>query len=442
VTVHPRLVPPPPEEGPRRAKPDTTSRRGVVTDLGYDPNRGIGAASAGIGLMPVFQPVVSLPDELIVGYEALARWPMFSTMTATNVFSFANATRQADVLDHQCIDAAVRAALDSDLPDDSLLLINTEPTVSHHPRAGHAALNDACERFQVTFELTERHLLAHPQALLEKVAAIRGDGIAIAIDDVGAHPDSLAALDILDPDIVKLDMTMIQSSAQRDKANTLTGVLAHHERTGALIIAEGVETDEDLEQAMAMGAGLAQGFRFGRGHPLGRQQRATAGMAPGVRIERRGGSSAHAAAEDDRKPLRVARRHVVAGFVRQIVEQARHSSDHPIVVAAVQRAQEFPHAERELFGELAATSPLVVVLGQDMPADVGAGVRGVELHPDDPLCQEWVVVMLGADTCRALVARELGSLARHDSDRRFEFLITSDRGLVTRAARSLLSRVE
>ena len=249
------------------------------------------------------------------------------------------------------------------------------------------ALDEACERFQVAFELTERHLLSHPKALLEKVAAIRGDGIAIAIDDVGAHPDSLAVLDILDPDIVKLDMTMIQSSAQRDKANTLTGVLAHQERTGALIIAEGVETDEDLEQALAMGAGLAQGFRFGRGHPLGSQQRAT-GLPPAVRVERSSGS-AHAAAEDDRKPLRVARKHVVAGFVRQIVDQARHSIDHPIVLAAVQRAQEFGSGERELLGEIAATSPLVVVLGQDVPADVGGGVRGVELHPDDPLCLEW-----------------------------------------------------
>jgi DICT domain-containing protein len=76
-----------------------------------------------------------------------------------------------------------------------------------------------------------------------------------------------------------------------------------------------------------------------------------------------------------------------------------------------------------------------------VPADLGGGVRGVELQPDDPLCQEWVVVTLGADTCRALVARELRSAARHDGDRRFEFLITSDRALVTRAARGLMARV-
>jgi EAL domain-containing protein (putative c-di-GMP-specific phosphodiesterase class I) len=435
VTVQPRLVPPVEGHLPEAG----ATRRGVVTQLGFRPDQGIDAASAGVGLTPVFQPVVSLPDERVVGFEALARWPMFSTMTATNVFSFANASRQADVLDQQCIDAAVRAAVESELPRDSLLLINTEPAVAHIPRASHPALAEACERFQVAFELTERHLLAHPRALLEKVAAIRGDGIAIAVDDVGAHPDSLAVLDVVDPDIVKLDISVIQHSGQRDKASILTGVLAHHERSGAVIIAEGVETDEDLEQAVAMGAGLAQGYRFGRARPLARQHRAV-GRPPALRAERRSGGSAHAA-EDDRAPLRVARKHVVTAFARHIEEQARHSIDHPIVLAALQRAQDISNASRELYRDLAATSPLVAVLGRDVPADLGGGVRGVGLQPEDPLCQEWVVVTLGADTCRALVARELRNPAQHDADRRFEFLITSDRALVTRAARSLLARV-
>jgi DICT domain-containing protein len=83
----------------------------------------------------------------------------------------------------------------------------------------------------------------------------------------------------------------------------------------------------------------------------------------------------------------------------------------------------------------------VVVLGRDVPLDLGGGVRGIELHPEDPLCDEWVVVTLGADTCRALVARELRVPATHDGERRFEFLITSDRAMVTRAAHGLLARV-
>jgi EAL domain-containing protein (putative c-di-GMP-specific phosphodiesterase class I) len=438
VTVQPRLVPLA-GEGAHRPESGTT-HKGLVTQLGYRPDQGIDAASAGVGLMPVFQPVVSLPDERVVGFEALARWPMFVTVTPQNVFSFANASRRADVLDQQCVDAAVRAALGADLPRNSLLLINTEPAVAHIPRANHPALTDACERFQVVFELTERHLLAHPQALLEKVAAIRADGIAVAVDDVGAHPDSLAVLDIVDPDIVKLDMTMIQNIAQRDRANTLTGVLAHHERTGALIIAEGVETDEDLEQALAMGADFAQGYRFGQAAPLGRRHHAV-GPPPKVHAERLRGESAHSAADDDRVPLRVARKDVVATFSRHIEEQARHAVDRPMVLAALQRARDFSTDSRQLYQDLAATSPLVVVLGRDVPADLGGGVRGVELQPGDPLCEEWVVVTLGADTCRALVARVLAGPARHDGDHRFEFLITSDRALVTRAARSLMNRV-
>jgi EAL domain-containing protein (putative c-di-GMP-specific phosphodiesterase class I) len=427
------------EEGAYGPEPGAT-HRGLVTQLGFRPDQGIDAASAGVGLMPVFQPVVALPDERVVGFEALARWPMFVTVTPQNVFSFANASRRADALDQQCVDAAVRAALGADMPKNSLLLINTEPAVVHIPRAGHPGLTEACERFQVVFELTERHLLAHPQALLEKVAAIRADGIAVAVDDVGAHPDSLAVLDIVDPDIVKLDMTMIQNCAQRDRGNTLTGVLAHQERTGALIIAEGVETDQDLEQALAMGADLAQGYRFGQAAPLVRRHRA-AGPPPNVHAERRGGGSAHSTAKDDRMPLRVARKDVVAAFSRHIEEQARHSVDRPMVLAALQRAQDFSNHSRQLYQDLAATSPLVVVLGRDVPAHLGGGVRGVELQPGDPLCEEWVVVTLGADTCRALVARELAGPARHDGDQRFEFLITSDRALVTRAARSLLNRV-
>ncbi|HET6737224.1 sensor domain-containing phosphodiesterase [Mycobacterium sp.] len=438
MTAPPHLVPPA-HENPRL--PGSGRRyKGLLTELGIRPEAGVDAASTGVGLMPVFQPVVSLPDERVVGFEALASWPMFATVRPENVFSFANKSMRADVLEQQCIDSAVHAALDdTKMPRGSMLLINTEPAVPHVPRASHPALNNACERFQVVFELTERHLLAHPQALLEKVAAIRADGIAIAIDDVGAHPDSLAVLDILAPDIVKLDMSMIQFSAHSDRANSLIGVLAHHERTGALIIAEGVETDEHLEQAVAVGASFAQGYRYGHPAPLGRHPRATQPAL--VPAERQRVSSAHAAPDDDRTTLRVARKDVVSALSRHIEEQARQSVDHPIVLAALQRAEDFSARSRQIYRDLAATSPLVVVFGRDVPTDLGGGIRGVELQAGDPLCDEWVIVTIGADTCRALVARELSGPATRDGDRRFEFLITSDRALVTKAARSLLARV-
>jgi EAL domain-containing protein (putative c-di-GMP-specific phosphodiesterase class I) len=431
----PRLVPPDPD-GPFPAE-STPAYEGLINRLGIRSDAGVDAASTGVGLVPMFQPVVSLPDERVIGYEALARWPMFDAVTPQNVFSFASASRRADVLDLQCIDAAVRAALDAEMPRGSLLLINTEPTVAHVPRARQPALTRACERFQVVFELTERQLLAHPRALLKKVEAIRADGIAIAVDDVGAHPDSLAVLDILEPDIVKLDMTMIQNSPERDRATTLTGVLAHHERTGALIIAEGVETEEHLEQALAVGAGFAQGFRFGHAAPLNRHQCAQ-GMPQLVHPTRHGVGSA---AAESRKALRVARKQIVTAFSPHIEQQARHSVDHPMVLAALPRTEGFSEGSRYLYQELAKMSPLVVVFGHDLAADLGVGVRGVALPADDPLRDEWAVVALGADTCRALVARPVTDSPDHFGERRFEFLVTTDRALVTKAARDLLARV-
>ena len=84
---------------------------------------------------------------------------------------------------------------------------------------------------------------------------------------------------------------------------------------------------------------------------------------------------------ESRKALRVARKEIVAAFSHHIEEQARHAVDHPMVLAAVQRADNFSESSRYLYQELAKMSPLVVVFGGDMPADFGGGVRGVALGP-------------------------------------------------------------
>jgi DICT domain-containing protein len=189
-----------------------------------------------------------------------------------------------------------------------------------------------------------------------------------------------------------------------------------------------------------VGATLAQGYRFGHAAPLIRHQcRPCPPLA--VRAKRRRAGSAHSPEANDRRALRVARRDVVMAFSRPIVEQARQSVDHPIVLAAPQRPQHFAADSRQIYQELATTSTLVAVFGRNVAADFGGGVRGVELQPDDPLCEEWVIVTIGAHTASALVARELDDPSPRDGDRRFEFLITSDRALVTAAARSMLARV-
>ena len=402
----------------------------------------VDVAVRGVGLVPAFQPIVTLPAGAVVGFEALARWPTLGALNPQTVFARAKATGRADELDQLCIDAAIAGALNHGLGRDPLLCINCEP-MSVSASAHRGIAKRGLSELQVMFELTERSLLTHPHVLLQKVAALRGQGFAIALDDVGTHPDSMALLDVIGPDVVKLDLGLVQSQPGADQARTLSAVLAHHERTGAVILAEGIETDEHLEQALALGATLGQGYKFGRPGRL--DQHPASGWSPPARTHRpqAADSSPFDLIRDD-ATLRVGRKQTLTAFSRHIESQARSAADPPILLTALQRAKRFTGRTRRDYRDFAVRSPLVAVFGQDLPTELGAGVRGVALHSDDPLATEWTVLALGPHTAAALIAREHrdnDAHERRDDDRRFDFIITYDRSLVTAASCNLLDRI-
>ncbi|MBO0679165.1 EAL domain-containing protein [Mycolicibacterium sp. S2-37] len=402
------------------------------------------AAVAGIGIVPAYQPIVSLVDGQVVGFEALARWPQLDDPSPQRVITHAVETGQLDRLDRACIDAAIRGALDSELPDGSLLLVNCEPGTPYMGRSddevmdrGHGALN-------LMFEFTERDLLVHPRTVLRKAAALRADGFAIALDDIGVHPDSLALLDVVCPDIMKLDIDLVQFRPRADQARTLSAVLAHHERTGAVILAEGIETDEHLEQALGLGASLGQGYRYGRAASL-TDQRPIPWSPP-----QRGDGEAPAADSPfeliaGRVPIRAARKETLHAFTRHIESQAMLAADPPMVLAALQHAEHYTDRTRGQYRKLAQTCPLVAIFAEALPEESDPRVRAIALNSADSLCKEWTVVVLGPHHCVALLARELGlepgGPEPADEDRRFEFAITYDRTLVTEAARNMLDRM-
>jgi hypothetical protein len=309
--------------------------------------------------------------------------------------------------------------------------------------AQNAVLKRGHTELQLMFELTERSLLAHPRALLAKVAALRSDGFGIALDDVGAHPDSLALLDVIAPDVVKLDMGLVQSQPDDAQARTLSAVLAHHERSGAVILAEGIETDDDLEQALAVGATLGQGYKFGRPGALSHYPRAAGWSLPTRPLNPGLATDSPFELVRGRATIRTGRKQTLTGFSRHIESQAHDSTDPPILLTALQHVKHFTGRTQAEYRELAARSSMVAVFGANMPADFGSGVRGVALEPDDALAMEWTVLALGPHMAAALIAREHDDVdeTRRDEDRRFDFVITYDRAIVTAAAVNLLARV-
>ena len=401
----------------------------------------IDGAAAGIGVVPTFQPVVTLSDGKTVGYEALARWPSLPHLRPSVVFGRAAATGRLCQLDRACTTAVLRAALQARLGPDHLLMINCEPGTPHRHCRDDELMARARDELQVVFEITERGLLRHPKALLQKVAAMRSDGFAVALDDVGAHPDSLALLDVLAPDIIKLGIDLVQSRLSNHGALTVAGVLAHQERTGAVILAGGVETKAHLERALAVGATCGQGYRFGAAAPLPPSTPAAWWSLPAAPRREQSMPGSPFDAVRDHSPVSTARRSTVLALCHHVESLASPAFDPPILLTAMQHGRHFGETTRDRYRRLAEGSALVAVFGESLPQKLEPGIRGVILDAADPVSDEWAVIALGPHISAAMVAREQPSSSGRNGDQHFDMVLTYDRKLVTAAARALMDRL-
>ncbi len=400
----------------------------------------IDAAVAGVGLVPWFQPIVTLSDGKTVGYEALARWPSLAHLRPSAVFARAAASGRLGQLDRACTSAALSAALRAGLGPDHILMINCEPATVHLRCGDDELMERARNELNLIFEITERGLLRHPKALLQKVAAMRSDRFAVALDNVGVQPDSLALLDVLSPDVIKLDIDVVQSRLGARGARTCAGVLAHNERTGAVILAEGVETDAHVERALAVGSTLGQGFRFGAAAPLSPSPPASWSLPADLRRDQSIAGSPFDAVRD-RLPMRTVRRSTVMALSHHVESLASPAFDPPMLLTALQHRKHFSTTTRHRYRKLAERSVLVAVFGQMLPRDLGRGVRGVTLDSADPMGDEWVVIALGPHISAALIAREHPVSSDRNGDQLFDMVLTYDRRLVTSAARALIYRL-
>ncbi len=246
--------------GSRRGPAEAETTPKVVT---------LGDAIAGV--RAVYQPVVDLDTRQVVGYEALARGPVGALHDPDVLFAAAAAAGRTAELDWACRAVAIRGAVEGQLGRSRMLFLNAEPEVLARelPADVETAITREAKRYplDVVVELTERELGPNLPGVLRAVERIRARGSRIAVDDVGADPASLALLPLLAPEVIKLDLRLVQSNTTQEIARIVGAVNAQAERTGALVLAEGIETEEHARTAHMLGARLGQGFMFGRGGP-------------------------------------------------------------------------------------------------------------------------------------------------------------------------------
>jgi EAL domain-containing protein (putative c-di-GMP-specific phosphodiesterase class I) len=222
-------------------------------------------------LRAVYQPVIDLLEKRVVGYEALIRIPDNSFPGPDQLFQAAYDNDSVWKLDRLCRERAIRGA--QGLKEDELLFLNLEPDSIHDPslrsETTFALLRDmGLKPAQVVLEMTEHSAVRDFTALRQLLNYLQFHGFRLAVDDVGSGYSGLKSIAEIKPDFIKIDMALIRDIHQHPIKQDLTGTIARFSiSSGITLIAEGVETSEELRCLQTLGVRYAQGFLFARPGP-------------------------------------------------------------------------------------------------------------------------------------------------------------------------------
>ena len=245
----------------RDQAPDATADQGAIAAI-----RDVIRARA---LTPVYQPIVDLRDGRVLGFEGLIR-PAPSTPFSNpgQLFEAAAAAGRLVELDLACFEVVTAGTTDIDA--NQVVTINLSPRTLEVQDFTASWLLQILARHRlspgrVIVELTEREAITDLERLRRNVAGLQHAGVRIAADDVGAGNAGLRLLSQLRFDIVKIDLSLVQEGTQRDSSrNVLRSLKDLADRQGAVAIAEGLETAEQLRALRELGIAAGQGYLLGR----------------------------------------------------------------------------------------------------------------------------------------------------------------------------------
>lgn len=220
-------------------------------------------------LSSLFQPIVSLSEQRILGYEALSRGPSNSPLHAPlTLFAVARHAGRLSELEMACRQSACKAFSAQGL--EGKLFLNVSPESLLEPSHQPGRTLQLLQRFgippsQVVIELTE-HAPTEDFALLDTALHhYRAMGFSIALDDLGAGYSSLRLWSELRPDYVKIDRHFIDGiHLDTVKREFVGSILKMAQASRAQVIAEGIELDEELTVLAEMGVDLVQGYLLSR----------------------------------------------------------------------------------------------------------------------------------------------------------------------------------
>lgn len=209
-----------------------------------------------------YQPIVSWSTKRVVAYEVLLRSREATLPHPGSMLEAAERLGRVHELGRSVRRQAVESVRER-LGDDVLLFVNLHPTdlADDELLSRASPLTSIAER--VVLEVTERASLDGVRNVRERLVALRRLGFRIALDDLGAGYAGLSSFALLDPEFVKLDMTLTRNLGHDATKQTLVRTMASMcQELGMRVVAEGIETESERDEVERSGCDLMQGFLF------------------------------------------------------------------------------------------------------------------------------------------------------------------------------------
>ncbi|HET6793134.1 MAG TPA: EAL domain-containing protein, partial [Acidimicrobiales bacterium] len=212
----------------------------------------------------VFQPIVDLATGRVIGFEGLSRFSYDPVRPPDQWFADAEAVGLIVDLDMLAVQTTLLAA--ARLPRDAYVSVNVAPATLLSGRLAAALATAPVPARRIVFEVTEHVSIDDYDGLCTAVAEVRRLGSRLAVDDAGAGYASFRHILRLGPDIIKLDQALIRGidadPARRALASALVMFAAE---MNARVVAEGIETHDELDIVDTLGIHAVQGYLVG--HP-------------------------------------------------------------------------------------------------------------------------------------------------------------------------------
>ncbi|MBX7191897.1 MAG: EAL domain-containing protein [Sandaracinaceae bacterium] len=214
-------------------------------------------------LWMAFQPIVSVSERRVIGYEALLRNDEPTLRNPTVLIGVAERLHRLTELGRTAR-MRVAEAIPS-APSDVKIFVNlhAHDLSDEMLYAERAPLASFASR--IVLEITERASLEDVEDLADRIGRLRELGYSLAIDDLGAGYAGLTSLTKLEPEVVKLDMSLVRGVDQSHKKQHLVQSMVRVcLDLGMTVVTEGVETPAERDALVAVGCDVLQGYLYGR----------------------------------------------------------------------------------------------------------------------------------------------------------------------------------